>query len=168
MGCGNGGMSELIPNTNTVYDLDLSLKILQVERNKKRILVNSDALHLPFAKNTIDAVINFGFLQLLKIEDALQCMCEFGRVVKEGGTLILSTINGESLLHRLLSRHHVGKYFERKYCIDEINQFLAKSGFVVEEMYLLYPPLPLFSKGLNFRVFRRLAASTFVIKARKK
>jgi len=167
VGCGNGGMSESVPTTNMVYCLDLSFKILQVARDKKRIAVNSDALHLPIGDSSIDAVISFGFLQLLNSEDGLQCISEFNRVTKKGGVLVLSTMNGESLLHRL-HRNHVGKYFEKRYCFAEINQLLLTSGFVVEEMYYFYPPLSLFSKGLNFGNFRRLFASTFVFKARKK
>ena len=167
VGCGNGRISECISNTNRVYGLDLSLKILQVARDKKRIMVNSDALHLPFANKMIDAVISFGFFQLLNLEDALQCIREFNRVTKEDGVLVLSTLNGDSLLHRLLARNHAGKYYERRYNLDEITQLLTKNGFAVEEMYLLYPPLRFFYKSLSFGIFNRLVGSTFVIKARK-
>jgi ubiquinone/menaquinone biosynthesis C-methylase UbiE len=170
VGCGNGGMSEDMARINNVYGLDLSLGMLKVVRDNNRIAINSNALQLPLKNKIVDAVLCFGFLQLIKnSEDVLQCLRELHRVTRRGGVLVLSTINGESLLQRLLCRIFdiEGKYFEKKHQIEEIRKFLTESGFVVEEIFFLYPPFPFYSKSINYGMISRLAASTLVIKARK-
>lgn len=171
VGCGNGSISKLIAKENIVYGLDLSLKMLKVAQDKNLIPLSSNALHLPVGDKTVDSTICFGLLQLFeKSDDVAQCMRELQRVTKLEGMLILSTIIGESLLQRLLcsifnikGNHYVETYSSRK-----IIQLLEESGFIIEEMYLLYPPLPFYSKNRNPGIFNRLFASTLVIKALRK
>jgi ubiquinone/menaquinone biosynthesis C-methylase UbiE len=172
VGCGNGSISKLIAKENIVYGLDLSLEMLKVAQDRNLIPLSSNALHLPVCDKTVDSTICFGLLQLFeKLDDVAQCMRELHRVTKHEGMLILSTINGESLLQRLLcsifnikGNHYVDTYSSRK-----ISQLLEKSGFIIEEMYLLYAPLPFFySKNRNPGIFNRLFASTMVIKALRK
>ena len=171
IGCGNGSMSEPIAKKNTVYGLDFSSGMLKVAQKKNIIPLSSNALHLPLADKSIDATFCFGLLQLLgDPNDVTQCMCELQRVTKPSGILILSTINGDSLLQRIACNIFKieGKYYEKKYRAEEIYQFLEESSFTVEETYLLYPLLPFYSKNLSLGVFSRLFSSTLIIKAHKK
>ena len=164
-------MSEPIAKKNTVYGLDFSSGMLKVAQKKNIIPLSSNALHLPLADKSIDATFCFGLLQLLgDPNDVTQCMCELQRVTKPSGILILSTINGDSLLQRIACNIFKieGKYYEKKYRAEEIYQFLEESNFTVEETYLLYSPLPFYSKNLSLGVFSRLFSSTLIIKAHKK
>ena len=68
-------------------DLSFGMLTEGKQRHKQICAINADALHLPFADDTFDAVtISFG---LRNVEDTLQALREMYRVTKPGGKVVV-------------------------------------------------------------------------------
>lgn len=90
LAAGTGTSSEPFAEAGaTVVPADLSLGMLDVGRDRRPNLsfVAADALNLPFAKGSFDAVtISFG---LRNVEDPTAALREMRRVTRPGGTLVV-------------------------------------------------------------------------------
>lgn len=105
---------------------------------------------LPYADATFDLVVFCEIFEHLRI-DPIFTLAELLRVLRPGGTLLLSTPNGLSLRHlkaivvrrepgpplwpeyeKLRSIGHMGHV--REYSVNEVAAFLRKIGFSVDEV----------------------------------
>lgn len=94
LGCGPGesafGMSDRVPDAR-VTGLDYSAAMIRFANLRKRFeprrhridFVEGDAMHLPFADASFDAVTGHSFLYL--VPDARKVLREVGRVLRPGG-----------------------------------------------------------------------------------
>jgi demethylmenaquinone methyltransferase / 2-methoxy-6-polyprenyl-1,4-benzoquinol methylase len=86
---------------------DFSLGMLQAGHRRSVPKVAGDAMHLPFADATFDAVtISFGLRNVQRPEAAL---AEFARVTKPGGELLVCEFSRPAVLVRWAYRIHLTK-----------------------------------------------------------
>lgn len=159
LGCGTGeGTSRIYAEGMTVIAADLSPAMVRTAVRRFPVLQGcvADATGLPFGSGCFDIVQSLGVLEYIgPCERALQ---EMRRVLKPGGTLVLSVPNRHSLfrrLHRLerfvsapLRRFHARRqegtgwevgFRHRQWSPDEVVGLLRDSGFhVVEFRFITY------------------------------
>ena len=102
LGAGQGGARSLVPNEIPVVALDRSLAMLRAGQAGSALLIQGDALKLPFSSNTFQTVLAVGLSEYVADEAAL--LTEISRVTAPGGRL-LYTVSPPSLwtaLRRLL------------------------------------------------------------------
>jgi phosphatidylethanolamine/phosphatidyl-N-methylethanolamine N-methyltransferase len=90
-GIGTGLDVPLLPEGNRYVGVDLTSAMLdRVPRRRTDLrldLVRGDAMRLPFAKATFDAVVLH--LILAVVPDSRRCLAEAARVVKPGGSVLV-------------------------------------------------------------------------------
>lgn len=92
-GCGTGWFSARAAARHArVISLDIGVRLLEKTREKcPAALVAGDACHLPFADSTLDIVISSECIE--HTQEPLQAVRELCRVLKPGGTLIITVPN---------------------------------------------------------------------------
>lgn len=132
LGCGTGFFASKIKDiypSAEVYGIDISKKALNLGRKKYKNItfIRADAeQEFPFKNNFFDLIISGEHIEHLKDTDTY--LIEINRVMKKGGTLILTTPNLASWMNRILL-------------------LFGKQPFFLEPS--LYKTLPIFSIG-NF------------------
>lgn len=100
VGCGPGNVTLELPSTCEVTATDFAVPMLQQTRHsaissRRPIdLTASDATRLPFADCTMDTVLTLGLLEY--IPEPTEVLREIGRVIRTGGTLVVSIPNANS------------------------------------------------------------------------
>jgi SAM-dependent methyltransferase len=115
----------------------------------------ADVTSLPFAADTFDLVLLLDVLE--HVEDERAALAEAGRVLRPGGSLLLTV----PALKRLWSQRDELAGHVRRYELPELNDALALAGFSVERIgYWAATTLPLVtaSRWLSRRGTRLLAA----------
>ena len=101
---------------------DLSLEALRYARRHPAPYVAADAVRLPFGRS-FDAVVSFETIEHLP--DAARFVAECARVLKPGGTLLVSTPNRELWSPRSpkpVQQHHI-REFNRREFLDVLRPF---------------------------------------------
>lgn len=135
VGCWTGQLYSALVNTQYNYTgIDISGEAIFVarERFKNANWKVSDATKLPFIKSSFDAVLMFEVLEHLGDREQL-CINELGRVLKNGGILILSTP-----AYNLMSILSDPAYFlqnHKHYKELELRKFL-KNDFAIQKVWL--------------------------------
>ena len=171
VGCGNGTFTESFARNNVVYGIDFSFIMLQHARLKGLLPIQSDALFLPLMSDFSDVTICSGMLQLFKNnKDADKCLEELNRITKPGGTIIIATVNAESIVRKAYSlfRKVEGVSFERMYSVSEMFDKLNRLNIDIKETYFFYPLLPFWNKSSSPGILLRLLSATFLIVGQKK
>lgn len=109
IGCGDGGLLELVKKDSNYTGVDISPTQLQafkklLDKNKRKNvrLVQSDVSKLPFAGNTFDLVFACDVLE--HVLDPVKVLKEIHRVTKKNGFIIFSIPNEQLLqLSRLIT-----------------------------------------------------------------
>jgi len=94
VGCGNGRMfSELMKRNGEVVGADVSAEMLKLAGQKfPRVKLAQAAIEkLPFEDNSFDFVV--AFFVIVHVRDLVKAFDEVYRVLKPGGSFILSNIN---------------------------------------------------------------------------
>ena len=138
IGCGTGAMSARLSKWGRVVSADFSPLALQFSRRRGlNHLVGADAMKLPFASNSFDALIAMDMLEHLP--DDCAALNEFARVLKPGGR-IFATVPAYP---HLWSEHDVALMHFRRYIRKEMNDRFVASGLHIEKlthtMMTLYP-----------------------------
>lgn len=151
LGCGTGeGISRIYAEGMTVIATDLSLGMVRNACRRFSVLRGcvGDAANLPFGSETFDIVQSLGVLEYVgPYECAVR---ELRRVLKPGGTLVLSVPNRHSLFRRLhrLERLITGPlrqlrnqwrgdtkeendFYHRQWTLTEAVNLFENSGFLV-------------------------------------
>lgn len=109
LGAGTGvSTAELEKSGAEVVGVDMSLGMMAEHGDRDVNLVAANALHLPFADDTFDAVTGSFFIR--NVSDVDACLVEALRVLKPGGRLVLCEITHPTwqpyrLAHRLFVKH---------------------------------------------------------------
>jgi len=158
-------------NGNTV-GIDISNRIVnQAKRNAKHHGIDAnkylcgDVKQLPFQNNSIDLIISDSTLDHFHSEaDIITALKELGRVLRVGGTLILTMDNKGKLgepLRRLWILLGLAPFFIGKtYSIKELKSVLQGIGFSVEDTTAIIHQPILFLK-LIVRFLHKLSARRF-------
>jgi len=104
VGCGNGWVAkEFLPKGKQVYSLDISVtnpdKAKKLYPFEKHFGVAADSFHLPFSDNTFDCVNASEIIE--HVYDPVEFVKELFRVVKKGGSLVITTPYKEKIIYYL-------------------------------------------------------------------
>lgn len=135
VGCWTGQLYSALSHTKYRYTgADISQEAVSFARQKYKHAnwKESDASNLPFTKSSFDAVVMFEVLEHLGDREQ-PCINELGRVLKNGGVLLLSTP-----AYNLMSILSDPAYFlqnHKHYKEGELRKFLKKD-FIIQQMWL--------------------------------
>jgi len=104
IGCGNGWVAkEFLPKGKQVYSLDISVTnpavVKKLYTSPKHFAVTADSFHLPFNDDSFDCVIASEIIE--HVFDPSRFIKELFRVVKKGGSLIITTPYKEKIIYYL-------------------------------------------------------------------
>jgi dolichol-phosphate mannosyltransferase len=91
-GCGGGQVDEDIQKTMSLTAVDISVPALQLyRRNNPRAVgvKHASILDLPFAPGSFDGVYNLGVMEHFTDQEIHKILCEFHRVLKPGGRVVV-------------------------------------------------------------------------------
>jgi SAM-dependent methyltransferase len=88
VGCGTGAILSELPNLGSLHGLDIDAGALEQCRlhDPSAVLVQGDALRLPYSINTFDIV--YCHFLLLWVDDPLQALREMKRVARKGAQIL--------------------------------------------------------------------------------
>ena len=140
IGCGTGAMSKRLERWGRVVSADFSELALQFSRRRGlNHLVGADAMKLPFASGSFDALVAMDMLEHLPDDNA--ALQEFARVLKPGGR-VLATVPAYP---HLWSEHDLALMHFRRYIRPEMRERFIAAGLRIEKlthtMMTLYPLL---------------------------
>ena len=160
VGCGPGLFSEPLARSNFLVGVDLSENMLRLARGILKP-VGGEGEHLAFQDELFDITLSIETLQHVGCPEIF--LKELARVTRPDGRIILSSLNRDSLLHRILGGK--SNFFHP---LEAVCSFLEKEGWVpVEIRFLGFPlpltwPSPLKNRGLSF------LATSWVVEFRKR
>ena len=104
VGCGKGWVAkEFLPKGKTVVSLDISVTnpsiVKKLYSNPKHFAIAADSFHLPFNNESFDCVIASEIIE--HVFDPEGFVKELFRVVKKGGSLIITTPYKEKIVYYL-------------------------------------------------------------------
>jgi ubiquinone/menaquinone biosynthesis C-methylase UbiE len=104
VGCGNGWVAkEFLPKSKQVYSLDISVTnpaiATKLFPSEKHFGITADSFHLPFNDNSFDCVIASEIIE--HVFDPSAFIKELFRVVKKGGSLVITTPYNEKIIYYL-------------------------------------------------------------------
>lgn len=142
IGCGTGAMSARLSKWGQLVSADFSPLALDFSKRRGLShLVAADAMNLPFAENSFDALVAMDILEHLP--DDVAAMKEFYRVLKPGGKVIATV----PAYPALWSEHDIALMHHRRYRRHEYGARFISAGFALDKlshtMTLLYPVVAL-------------------------
>ena len=137
IGFGNGRMISNIASKLTdgkVYGIEISEDMIRVDERKNRHLIQEGKVHIqnasvediPFGDDSFDNVFTANTIYFWP--HAEKDIQEVRRVLKEGGTFYCAMRPKEEMIKRNLIRENLDT-FQNLYSVDEMKEFLSKSGF---------------------------------------
>ena len=153
--CGAGlGLGYLAPTASSVVDDDYTENLLRIAQSNYRgrvPLVRLDAHHLSFCSHAFDLVVFFEAIYYLG--QAEQFIAESRRVLSDGGTLLIGTVNKDwsEFTHSLFST----RYFS----VPELRDLLIQEGFADLEFFGAFPVAAASLKQKIVSLVRRLAVA---------
>ena len=104
VGCGNGWVAkEFLPKGKLVFSLDISVANPAIAKklysSEKHFGITADSFHLPFNNNSFDCVIASEIIE--HVFDPSAFVKELFRVVKKGGSLVVTTPYKEKIIYYL-------------------------------------------------------------------
>jgi ubiquinone/menaquinone biosynthesis C-methylase UbiE/uncharacterized protein YbaR (Trm112 family) len=98
--CGDGSLRSYLRNQYSYTGVDFSMRLLaRANRYNPSSYFRADLNHLPFPSDAFDTVVCLQALQYLEHPEI--ALAQFARVLRPGGTLLLSVPNSESLKYRI-------------------------------------------------------------------
>ncbi len=110
VGGGTGVYRDVFSRSSGVVGLDYSFSSLSAYGKKypRSLLVNADALSLPFRMSSVDVVILFGLIHHI-YKRITELFSEVVRVLKPGGLLVVDEPNGYNLLWHVFLMTETGQ-----------------------------------------------------------
>ena len=160
-GCGTGTLSRFLAEKGcSVTGLDAAPRMIEVARQQARhgssgelrFEVSPTIEQLPDAEASLDGILCSSVLEY--VQNPEQCLAEFARVLRPGGTLLVSVPNAESVIRRgQVGLHHMGRslgqrwldfvqYSRNEYSADEFTTLLRTRGFETERTIVFGSPIP--------------------------
>jgi 2-polyprenyl-3-methyl-5-hydroxy-6-metoxy-1,4-benzoquinol methylase len=164
-GCGVGAFSEPLVKQNTVYGVDFSEKSLEFAAARGLKAMTGDLTALHFEDGRFDVVLCIGVIQL--IEQYKSVIKELARVTKPGGTLLVETLNRDSVQRKVLRLFEKSKKFDQMYTMNELKKVFTEYGFEDIEFLKIYHPFNFVTKGRGEGILSNLFCTSFAIKGSK-
>jgi len=155
VGCGSGlGLGYLLRTAKSVVGADYSEKLLRIAQSHYRDrvpLVRLDAHHLPFRNQAFDLVVILEAIYYLG--RAERFIAESRRVLSDGGTLLLGTVNKDwsEFTPSLLST----RYFS----VPELRDVVIQQGFGNLQFFGAFPTAAASPKQKIVSLIRRVAVT---------
>ena len=131
VGCGTGGMLDVLQHYGTTFGLDICRTGLQYAYERGfDSLSQGSVLTLPFANDTFALITSFDVLYHEQVGSDLQALREFYRICRPGGVLMLT----DSALPILHSQHDEAYHASRRYMARELQDKVAQAGFHIEKL----------------------------------
>jgi len=139
-GCGTGGMLRSLQHLGTSYGMDISADALAMSRARGLCrIVQGSIVNIPFPDKTFDWIISSDVLYHARVDDENKALCEFHRVLKVSGKLILNLPAFEFLR----STHDRAIHTRKRYKRNETDLMLKLAGFCPEKItyrnFFLFP-----------------------------
>jgi len=100
VGCGNGLFNSALSSSRAVMGVDYSLNMCRLASKRGMVAYQANALALPFADAQFDLVYSSELAQC--VDDVAALLAELARVCDTNGRVVISTLNGSSLIRRAL------------------------------------------------------------------
>ncbi len=128
IGCGAGGMIDLLSQYGTTIGVDKDRQIAQFNRKNGRKVFHGDLVKLSFPDSSFDLV---SLLEVLEhVDDDLQGLKEVRRILKPGGTFFISV----PVFPFLWSSHDYASHHKRRYMKGELLDKIKKTGFRIKNV----------------------------------
>jgi len=141
IGCGTGGMMELLKRYGSVYGLDAHEEAcaLSCQRNSFPFLMG-DANHLPFKKESFQLITLFDVLYHQFILDDQAVLDQIYDLLAPDGCLLIT----DSAFDSLKSIHDRAVMARHRYTLGELTGKMKKAGFsIIKKSYLYFSLFPL-------------------------
>jgi SAM-dependent methyltransferase len=147
IGCGSGrNMLMLRKYADHVLGFDRSPTALRLAAARGFPIACADAHSIPLADSSVNLLCAFDVLE--HIDDDMQALSEFQRVLQRGGLLLLNV----PAYRFLWSEHDEALLHRRRYTASELHSKLTRSGFqVLLRTYTVFFP---FFPIVFYRLFR--------------
>ena len=165
-GCGVGAFSETLVKENMVYGADFSEKSLEFAKKRGLNTYCGDIGNLPYEDGKFDLVMCIGVIQHIKeYERIIKELC---RVTKSGGTVLVETLNANSLQRKILSIIDKTKRFDFMYDATHLEVVFKKYGLDNIEFMNIYYPLNHASYKKSYGMMAKYFSTSFAIKGTKR
>lgn len=164
-GCGVGAFSETLVKENTVHGVDFSEKSLEFAKKRGLTTHCGDLGALPYENGKFDLVLCIGVIQL--ITDYRRIINELARVTKPGGTLLIETLNRNSLQRKMYSVINKDKKFDLMYTREELEGVFKQLGFGSIEFMNIHHPLSYVTYKKDEGFIDKCFSTSFAIKGVK-
>jgi 2-polyprenyl-3-methyl-5-hydroxy-6-metoxy-1,4-benzoquinol methylase len=145
VGCGHGRLSKGWAQQHTVVGVDFALNMLKLARQNGLKVYHADATALPFEDDQFDIALSAEVIQ--HFDDISSVLAGMVRVVKPGGSVLLSTINADSVVRRMyrcirkiLPIRHASSYLPILRSMDQLLLAALDFPIKVERIALVYFP----------------------------
>jgi SAM-dependent methyltransferase len=131
IGCGTGFNSFYFNKYGSVFGIDSSPLAVNFckQRGLKNIL-QGKAQNLPYDNDMFDVIICIDVLYHKLVENDVEVMKEFNRVLKPGGRLFIT----DCAFMCLYSGHDISQHGIRRYTCKELRSKLKSSGFKINKL----------------------------------
>lgn len=149
IGCGTGGTIDMLENFGTTDNVDISddaIKFMKKQGYKR--ITKVDGIKLPFKAKSYDMVGAFDVLE--HIEDHIEALKEWKRVIKDDGAIVITV----PAYQWLWSDHDVSLHHKRRYTTKRLAKAAKEAGLKPEKKsYAIVFSLPLIT---GFRVLNKV------------
>lgn len=161
-GCGSGVLFSLMPDSEFCVGFDMSKEQIKfAKRYSGRGFVIGDLKNMPFKENTFDFITIIEVLEHLNKEDAIKTLNRLNKLLRKGGSLILTTPNYISLwpiieiIWNKINPINYAKLHVNKMATKNVRQFLEQSDFnniKIETFFIISP----FLAFLPFKIAEKI------------
>lgn len=167
VGCGHGALLESVSDSFLLTGVDFAFDMLPLARDRGYAVYQADAAALPFKDAQFDAVVCAEVFQ--HFHDVRPIVTELARVVRPGGSMIISTLNRSSVMRMLL--RFMKKAMRpsafpvpilRRSAVDVLHA-AEEFPMAFREVAWVLSPTPLVVFGSNASTIMSAAATNFII-----
>jgi SAM-dependent methyltransferase len=141
IGCGTGGMMELLKEYGSVFGMDSHEEACSFSRRRNPFpLLKGDANHLPFRKGAFRLIVLLDVLYHQHILDDQAVLNQVHDLLAPKGYLLIT----DSAFATLKSTHDRAVMARHRYTIGELAKKMKKAGFsILKKSYLYFSLFPL-------------------------